>query len=57
MEQLKTNFTEAFISHVGLLRGVVFPVDSLEITLGSRHYLAIAQTETMIRAYYVITKL
>lgn len=51
MEQLKTNFTEAFILHVELLQGVVLPADTLEITLGSRHYLPIAQTETITRAY------
>lgn len=40
--------------HVELLRGVVLPVETLEITLtlSSRQYLAIAQTETMIRTYY-----
>lgn len=58
MEQLKTIFfketTEAFILHVELLRGAVLPVETLEITLtlSSRQYLAIAQTETMVRTYY-----
>lgn len=52
MDQLKTNFTEAFILHVELLQGVVLPADTLEThTLRSRHYLLIAQTETIIRAY------
>lgn len=58
MEQLKTNFlketTEAFILHVELLQGVVLPVETLVITLtlSSEQYLAIAQTETMVRTYY-----